>query len=82
LLKNFKTKFKNKTLKIGDLKDCGFLIKPRYYFYGWSNLKKVSISSISRTYFYPLLTRRLPGIEPVQGYTKRNGTRQDELKVV
>ena len=37
--KNFKMKFKNKTLKIVDLKDYGFLTEPRYYFYGWSNLK-------------------------------------------
>ena len=39
LLKNFKIKFKNKTLKIVDLKDYNFLIEPRYYFYSWSNLK-------------------------------------------
>lgn len=38
-MKNFKIKFKSKTLKIVDLRDFGFLIEPRYYFYGWSNLK-------------------------------------------
>jgi len=38
-MKNFNIKFKNKVLKIVDLKDYGFLVEPRYYFYGWSNLK-------------------------------------------
>lgn len=38
-MKNFKIKFKNKVLKIVDLKDYEFLVEPRYYFYGWSNFK-------------------------------------------
>ena len=38
-MKNFKIRFKNKTLEIVNLEDYGFLVEPRYYFYGWSNLK-------------------------------------------
>ncbi len=38
-MKNFNIKFKRKTLKIVDLRDYGFLVEPRYFFYGWSNLK-------------------------------------------
>jgi len=38
-MKISKIRFKNKNFKIVDLKDFGFLVEPRYYFYGWSNLK-------------------------------------------
>ena len=34
-----KLKFKNTYLKIVGLKEFNFLVEPRYYFYGWSDLK-------------------------------------------
>jgi D-alanyl-D-alanine dipeptidase len=37
--KIIKLKYKNTVLKMVNLKDFGFLVEPRYYFYGWSNLK-------------------------------------------
>jgi D-alanyl-D-alanine dipeptidase len=36
---NKKLKFKKFTLKLVDLAKYGFLVEPRYYFYGWSKMK-------------------------------------------